>query len=209
MNYKVIDTNQWKRKEQFDFFRTYDEPFFGVCFDLDISKIYSQAKQNKHSVFLTYLYFIMKAVNSIEEFKYRILDDKPILFEKINVSSTIARPDHTFGFSYFKFHDDFQLFCEEASIEIDAVKHSKSLSSDFNKLDVIHFSSLPWIQFTSISHARSFKVSDCIPKITCGKIYQNENTFKLPIAIHVHHALMDGYHIGEFNKNINQFMNES
>jgi chloramphenicol O-acetyltransferase type A len=63
---------------------------------------------------------------------------------------------------------------------------------------VIHFSSLPWIKFTSISHARSFSFPDSCPKISFGKISEVNGVKVMPVSIHVHHALMDGIHVGQF-----------
>ncbi|MCO4754487.1 MAG: hypothetical protein KC478_08385, partial [Bacteriovoracaceae bacterium] len=60
------------------------------------------------------------------------------------------------------------------------------------------FTSLPWLKFSSISHARHFEFPDSIPKMACGKIYEKEGSMFMPISLHVHHALLDGYHVSLF-----------
>lgn len=73
--------------------------------------------------------------------------------------------------------------------------------------NLIHFSALPWINFTSFSHARSFTWPDSCPKISFGKM-MDENGKKTMSSIHVHHGLMDGYHVGEFVNLFEQLMND-
>ena len=64
--------------------------------------------------------------------------------------------------------------------------------------DRIHFTVLPWVSFTSFAHARNKTRAVSVPKIAFGKfIRQNERTF-LPISVEVHHAMMDGLHVGRF-----------
>ena len=94
----LIDIDKWSRKEHFRFFSQFDEPFFGITVTVDCTRAYLLSKANKKSFFLTYLYMALKAVNEIENFKYRIVDGHVYLFEQINASSTINRSDGTFGF---------------------------------------------------------------------------------------------------------------
>ncbi|HMP31410.1 MAG TPA: CatA-like O-acetyltransferase, partial [Saprospiraceae bacterium] len=58
----------------------------------------------------------------------------------------------------------------------------------------------PWLNFTALSHARSFKNIDCCPKISVGQLQKKKRKYILPISIHVNHALVDGYHINLFFK---------
>jgi chloramphenicol O-acetyltransferase type A len=64
--------------------------------------------------------------------------------------------------------------------------------------NLIRFSTLPWFDFTSISHARNFEFEDSAPRITFGKITETTGRRTLPVSIHVHHGLVDGSHVAEF-----------
>jgi chloramphenicol O-acetyltransferase type A len=74
--------------------------------------------------------------------------------------------------------------------------------------NVIHYSSLPWINFKSISHARSFSFKDSSPKISFGKMTIQQDKKIMPVSVHVHHALMDGYQVSQFIDLFQQLMNE-
>lgn len=196
--YKILDIEKWSRKDHFLFFNKFEEPFFGVTVKVDCTRAYRYSKTTGSSFFLYYLHAALKAANSIEPFRFRIKDGRVLIFEKINASPTINRENGTFGFSYLDYFDDFKEFENYAKLEIEKVRNSTGLNPAGSGDNVIHFSSLPWIDFTSLSHARSFSFPDSCPKISFGKVTESNGIKSLPISIHVLHALMDGIHVGQF-----------
>ena len=92
--------------------------------------------------------------------------------------------------------------------EIEKVQNTNSLLPAVSGENVIHFSAIPWIDFTSISHARSFSHLDSCPKISFGKMTETNGKKSMPISIHGHHALMDGFHVGQFIDEFQKLMNE-
>ncbi|NVO10706.1 MAG: chloramphenicol acetyltransferase [Bacteroidales bacterium] len=200
-----LDIEKWTRHNHFEFFKQFEEPFFGICVDIDCTKSYAKCKSEGISFFLYYLYKSLVAANKIEPFRYRIENENVFIYDKVLASPTIDRPDGTFGFSRIDYYEDFQMFNLEAKKVIEKVRNSKELFPAVSDENVIHYSSLPWINFKSVSHARSFSFKDSCPKITFGKISEHDNVKKMPISIHVHHALMDGIHVGQF---IDEFQNQ-
>ncbi len=95
---QLIDIATWKRKEHFQFFKDYQEPFFGVTANVDCTKAYSYAKANKLSFFLYYMYQSLAAVNAIEEFRYRIENGKVVCFDTIHCSTTALNANNLFAF---------------------------------------------------------------------------------------------------------------
>jgi chloramphenicol O-acetyltransferase type A len=205
---QLIDIDTWARKDHFNFFRQFEEPFFGVTVNVDCTTAYARAKEQGLSFFLSYLHKALAAANSVEAFRYRIGGNEVFLYDVVNASPTINRPDGTFGFSYIDFNADFTAFAEEAQKEIERVQNSTGLVPAVSGENVIHFSSIPWINFTSLSHARSFSFNDCIPKISFGKMTEVEGVKAMPVSVHVHHALMDGYHVGQFVERFQQLLDE-
>lgn len=194
----LLDIESWNRKDQFRFFNQFEEPFFGVTVQVDCTEAYAKAKASGYSFFLYYLHLSLKAANQIEPFRYRISDGKVYLHDTVNASPTINRPDGTFGFSYMDYHPDFENFAEAAKITIEEVRNSTGLIPAVSGENVIHYSSVPWINFTGLSHARSFSFKDSCPKISFGKMTEVNGRKQMPVSIHVHHALMDGFHVGQY-----------
>ncbi|WP_205512106.1 chloramphenicol acetyltransferase [Longitalea arenae] len=202
-----VDIATWIRKDHYEFFTQFEEPFFGITVSIDCSHAYLFAKNHGLSFFLYYLYQALKAANSIENFRYRIIDKKVYLFDQVNASPTVNRPDGTFGFSYIDYNEDEALFYAGAKEVIEKVKQSKGLVPAVSGENVIHFSALPWINFTSVSHARSFTFPDSCPKISFGKMTEENGKKLMPVSVHVHHALADGYHAGLFINAFQELMN--
>ncbi len=205
-----LELDTWNRKEHFEFFGSFDEPFFGITTNLDFTKGYQKIEDLGYPYFLFYLHKSLLAANSIEAFRYRIEDDNVYLYDKIHASPTIGREDHTFGFSFMEHHDDFGTFVSESKKEIEAVKNSKGLRHTDNakRIDTIHYSSIPWCNFTGLSHARHFQFKDSVPKISFGKYTKVEGKLTLPVSVHVHHGLADGYHVGQYLELFQKLLNE-
>ena len=205
----VINIDQWNRKAHYRFFSQFDEPFFGITVNVDCTKAYLQAKETGVSFFLYYLYRALKAANGIENFRYRIIEKQVYLFEQINASPTINRPDGTFGFSYMDYNEDEHTFYKNGLLEIERVRQSTDLEPSTSGQNVIHFSAIPWLNFTALSHTRNFSFPDSCPKISFGKVTENNGIKIMPVSIHVHHGLIDGYHVSVFVDRFQELMKEN
>ena len=68
----LLDIENWPRREHFHFFKSFDEPFFGVTVEIDCTKAHTTTKELGTSFFVYYLYQTISAVNRIEPFRYQI-----------------------------------------------------------------------------------------------------------------------------------------
>lgn len=206
----LLNLENWNRATHFQFFKQMEEPFFGVTIEIDCTKAYQTAKARNTSFFIYYLHQTLVAVNAIENFRYRISGDAVFVYDSIDGSATISRKDGTFGFSLIKYHQDFNVFEQIARTEIERIQNTTGLfTRTFDETNLIHFSAIPWLNFTSLSHARSYTFPDSCPKISFGKMTLAENGKRtMPMSIHVHHGLMDGLHVGQFADYFQDLMNK-
>ena len=206
----LLDLENWPRKEHFLFFKQFEEPFFGLTVEIDCTKAYATAKQLGTSFFVYYLHKTLVAVNTIESFRYRINDDAVYIYDTIDVSATIMREDQTFGFSLIEYSPDFKVFAANAFQEIERIQNTSGLlTREFPNDNLIHFSAVPWINFTSPSHARSYTFPDSCPKISFGKMMiNNDGKRTMSMSIHAHHGLMDGFHVSQFIDCFQELMNQ-
>ncbi len=202
-----INLETWNRNEHYAFFSKMEEPFFGITIKINCTKAYQKAKELNVSFFTYYLHKTLLAVNAIENFRYRIIDNEIIVCDTIDASATILRADNTFGFSHMKFSSDMSTFNENVSSEIERIQTTTGLFTREYPENLIHFSSLPWVNFQSFSHARSFTFPDSCPKISFGKMtVSKKGNRKMSVSIHVHHGLVDGYHVGQFVELLQKLM---
>lgn len=206
----LLDLESWNRKEHFEHFTKMEEPFFGVTVEIDCTKAYQTAKTLKTSFFIFYLHKTLVAINSIENFKYRIEEGKIYINDRIDASATIGREDGTFGFSLIEYNPDFKMFEKNALTEIERIQNTSGLfTRSFDDDNLIHFSAIPWINFSSLSHARSYTYPDSCPKISFGKMITSETGKRtIAMSVHVHHGLMDGLHVGKFVDLFQEIMNQ-
>ena len=192
-----IDLNTWERGALFHLFTAFDEPFHGVCIRVDCTESFRFAKQSRISVFLTLVHRALVAAHRVENFRTRIVDGGVWRYETIHGGSAVGRANGTIGFGYYPYQPNLLPFVKKASGELERVKGRNDLERHTVE-DLIRFSVLPWFDFTSVSHARSFSAQNSAPQITFGKITESGDRCTMPVSIHVHHALADGQHVAQF-----------
>ncbi|MDN3493689.1 CatA-like O-acetyltransferase [Winogradskyella bathintestinalis] len=205
---KVLDKHNWDRKAHFDFFNTFDDPYFGVTFKVDVTKAYEFSRTNNLSFFVKYLHSTMQAINDVENLRYRINESNDIVvFDTIHASPTILRSNNTFGFTFIDYDEDIFKFQSNYLKEKARVLNSEELFPPKNTLDCVHCSALPWVNFTG--HKEPFKGGkDSIPKIAFSKMENLGKKREMQVAISVNHALVDGYHVGLFNEKLQFHLNK-
>ena len=204
----AIDISTWKRREHFEAFKNFDEPLFGIVVRVECAAAYKFAKEKGYPFSLYYLYLSLKTVNEIEEFRYRIENDKVYCYDTVGAGPTIFREDETYGCGYFPYSKDIEEFIKVAQAETERVKAESGLKFPYPGEDIIHYSTAPWIDFTAVNHARKFDAFPSVPKITFGKITRDGDKMWLPVDLHANHALMDGFHAGKFFMRFQELLNQ-
>ncbi|WP_343330243.1 chloramphenicol acetyltransferase [Polaribacter staleyi] len=197
MNY--LDIDNWNRKQHFEHFSKLEDPYFGITANVEVTNVFNKSKLQKESFFAMYLHDCLKALNKVENFKYRIVtENKVAISDVLHASATIARADNTFGFSFINFSEDFKTFNQNFLNEKERILNSTDLFPPINSDDCIYCSALPWVSFTGHKEPNSGQKNESIPKLAFGKIFKENTKIMMPVAISVNHALVDGYHIGLF-----------
>jgi len=200
-----LDVSNWARKEHFEFFHSFEEPYHGVTVRVDCTSAYQFAKSRGISFFLYCIYQTLAASQQIEAFRYRIEQDGVFLYDRIDGGSVIDRADGTFGYGYLPYSEKLEEFLDGAQHEIKRIRNTAGLPRTTAN-NIIRYSSLPWIDFTSLSHARAFSRGDSCPRITFGKMTEHSGRRTMPLSIHVNHALVDGLQLGQYLERLQQLM---
>jgi chloramphenicol O-acetyltransferase type A len=194
-----LDLATWPRRELFDFYRDFDKPYFNICTRLDVTNLLSELRNHRGvSVALTYHYFALKGANEVEQFRYRLRNGQVLVHEVINGGTTLMLPNETFTLVYFDYADTFDKFIGPAQQAIAEAKKDGGFRPRHEDDARIHCTTLPWISFTSFSHARNWRREDSVPKISFGKFTRENDRTLMPFSVEVHHALVDGLHVGRY-----------
>jgi chloramphenicol O-acetyltransferase type A len=203
-----IDIESWPRRAHFELFRGYEQPFFNICAEVDVTDLRALCrKAGRPSFFISLLWLSLAAANGEEAFRLRLEDDEVLLYPRIHGSSTILRRDESFAIAHFAYQPSFRVFAAAAEKIVAAAASSQGeLDLREEQQDVIHYSVLPWLQFTSFTHARPGGRANSIPKIVFGKYRRQGERDKMPISVEVHHALMDGLHVSRFLESFQELL---
>ena len=143
-------------------------------------------------------YFALRVANEIEPFRYRLREGQVVVHEIIHGGTTVLLPNGSFVLAYFDYHETFAKFVVEARRAVDEAREAGVFLPRREHDARIHFTTLPWVAFTSFSHARNWGREDSVPKIAFGKFTTENDRTLLPFSVEVHHALMDGLHVGRY-----------
>lgn len=102
-----IEVDSWGRKELFQHYKDYDNPFFNLCVRVDIARFYRMIKQRKFPFSLSLLYLCLRVANNQKCFRYRIRNDEVVLLDRVNAAMTILRDEDYFDFCYFQYTESY------------------------------------------------------------------------------------------------------
>jgi chloramphenicol O-acetyltransferase type A len=205
-----LDLSIWPRRSHFEFFRAYEKPYFNICAKVDVSRLREYVREATDlSFFLTSLYLSTRAANDVESFRYRLRGDGVLVHDVIHIGSTVLRKNDTFGFVYIEFAPDFGSYHHAAREAIEELSLSQdALNPRDDRDDLIHYSVIPWVSFTSVAHPRRVLRDDSTPKIVFGKYSLEGDRLVMPVSVEVHHGLMDGIHVGEYFSRLETYLSE-
>jgi chloramphenicol O-acetyltransferase type A len=195
---RFLDLEGWKRREHFDLYRGLERPFWSVTAEVDVTRVWGESAASGRPFFLATCFATLAALNATDAFRLRIRPDGVWLHDSVALSTTVLRDDETFGFAVLRPRAAFDEFAAAARTAMDAGRTSSRLATPpAGADDVVFHSSLPWLRFTAFTNALG-RPDDCIPRIVFGRASEAGGVRKMPVAVEVHHALVDGLDVARF-----------
>ena len=195
---KIIFENEHRRKH-FEFFRNMNHPHFSLTANVDISPLLKVIKKEGLPFMPTLVWVVSKVVNGIPQLRQRIREEEVVEHEKVHPSFAVdTEGTDVFSFCEVKYLNEYQSFIKEALAKIEKMKTAPSFEDEPGRDDYLFLSSIPWVSFTSVSHAMHFHPHDSVPRIIWGKYFASGEKTQMPLSIQAHHALVDGRHVGQF-----------
>lgn len=207
--HRYIDMETWSRRDLFRLFKEYDAPSFNICAEVDATSLLDFARARRLSFFVAYHYLSAKVANDVEPFRYRLRGERVLVHERVDAGAVLLLADESFTFVYFDYTEDFAAFHESAVAIVERARtEPPGLDARAERDDLIYHSVIPWVSFTSISHARDSRRQSGIPKIAFGKYREAGGRVLMPVSVEVHHALMDGLHVGRYFERLQSYFDD-
>jgi chloramphenicol O-acetyltransferase type A len=192
-----IDLETWPRAELYRHFRSYAKPHFAVTSRVDVSALMRAKAARGISVYRACLYAVSRGLHAHPALLTRFRGDAVMQYETCSLSMTVATPEGGFNYAYVDCAPDWEDFDRDAADAIAEARARTCLSPDAGNDCVAYLTSLPWMDFTAFDNALVSK-DDCIPRVAWGRITPEGNRHRMALSIEVHHALIDGAHLGAF-----------
>ena len=192
-----IDIRRWKRRQHYELFRKYAQPFFSVTVEVDVTRLAMHCRRpGAPPFFLTSLFLMLGAVNETDAFRLRLRRRGVWRHEAVAVGPTVLKTDETFAFVRIEPSDTLGTFLRAGKAAIAAALSGKALDATKSTDDIVYHSVLPWFRFTALTNA--LPAGDSIPRIVFGKTTLDRRRAKMPVSVEVHHALVDGLDVARF-----------
>lgn len=205
----IIDLETWERKNNFDFFRNFVNPTISITSEVECGEAKARAKAAGESFFLYYLYAVLRAVNEIKEFRYRIDGEGRVAwYDTVDIMTPVKVKENGRFFTVrIPWKEDFKEFYAEAkamiaSIDPEGDPYTAEQKNGNELLDVVLLSAIPDLYFTSLTCTQEHRHGSNYPLMNAGKAIMRDGKLIMPISMTLHHGFVDGYHLGLFYKKV-------
>lgn len=206
MKYTIIDKTTWKRKEYFEHYITTVPCTYSITSKLDITNIRQQEKK----LYPTMLYILTKAVNRYEQFRMALNNNGDlIVYSSMEPCYTVFhKQTETFSNIWTEYSADYNTFIH--NYENDILNYGnieKFMAKPTVPQNSFTVSMMPWTTFEGFN-LNTPGFGYLIPIFTMGKFSEVNGGVYLPLAVQVHHAVCDGFHVCRFINDVQTQINE-
>lgn len=197
MAFIPIDRTKWGRREYFDHYFSQVPCTYSVVFKLDITRLHQQGQK----LYPTMLYHIAAEVNSREEFRTAIDGEGQLgIYDQMHPCYTIFHKDsEMFSNLWTAYTPDYTAFCKAYQQDMDEYGDNLGLSAKPETPEnIFPVSMLPWASFEGFNLNLQKGYDYLLPIFTMGRYYEESGRILLPLAVQVHHAVCDGFHVCRF-----------
>lgn len=202
----IIDIKTYSRTMFYEYFKTFDVPVNARTVTIDITRFKIFAKEKNLRFFVSFMYILNASLNSVNEFRHRIVKGKLVEFEfMFPVFTHLFENQVVFIDGIFT--GDFLTDYQHNLNKSDNYKPGSLDPNRFNNQGHFILSNIPWYSFTSMTFPYS-KDHGSVPVLGIGKYFDENNRLKMPLVIQTNHALVDGFHVGQLLEILQNNLND-
>jgi len=196
--YKVIDVNTWYRKSQYEWFKTFSNPCYGIDLRLDVTDVVKYSKETNTKFFINFIYILTKTLNSVDSMRLRIVNNEVRLYDIINPTYCVSKLSGGFANGKIIMDNDYKNFYDKVKDNMDDIKNDRNIRESYNEekglYDDYYFTCLPWLDYNSMSHPipDNNKESQSCPRVCFGKYVEHNGIYDMAFNLVVSHVLVDG-----------------
>ena len=201
--YTSVDLSGWARKEHFEVFQSFAQSTINQTVLVDITALLKHIKKVGWKFYPTMISLLSEIVNRHTEFRMAMKNNELVIWNRVHPSYTIFHNEtETFSSLWSQYDGNIQHF--QTVYSEDVARYGNNLAywpKGASPENVFFVSSIPWVTFTNFNINVANMQNFFAPMFTFGKYYEHEGKVLLPLAIQIHHAVCDGFHVARlFNE---------
>lgn len=197
--FRRIDLKTWARKPYFDHYMHTSRCTFSMTANLEIGRLLPRLRKGDKGLHAAMLHVLSTCVNRHEEFRLDVdAEEKLGVWETLHPAYTVFhQEDETFSNLWTSYQLDFTSFHEAYRRDVEAFGQVRAVyAKPGMPRNVFPVSNLPWTHFTALNLNLYGDGTSLTPAFTMGKYQRRPDGVFLPLAVQVHHAVCDGFHVG-------------
>lgn len=202
--FERVDMSAWNHAHLFDSYRESEFPYINLGARVDVTRLVERVKAAGLSTYFSLIHTATAAADDLAPFHLRIMDGEPVRFPYSTPVLTHMRPgDEIFFMLEGKTGVGVREFCADLR-EKEKTPPVGEERLDVKKAGLISFSCIPWIDYTHFVRTITHLGKDSNPKMSWGKYVTENGRTTVNFSVQVHHGLMDGYHVGQYFKRLQE-----
>lgn len=192
--FTLIDRQRWARREYFEHYLTAVPCQYSMTTTVDISGI----RRSGRKLYPAMLHALATVINRHEEFRMAFDAEGQLgVHDTLHPSYTIFHQDtETFSSIWTAFDADYETFLQSYRRDLQTWGDVHRLEArPCTPENVFPVSMIPWENFQGFHLHLPKGDRYFFPIFTLGKFREEGGQTLLPVAVQVHHAVCDGFHV--------------
>lgn len=210
-HFQSVDLATWPRQPYFDHYFNAVRCSYSVTANIDVSKLLERCKEKGVKFYPAMIYCISAAVNRLPEMRVCFGDNGMLgIWDFMTPCYAVFHKESkTFSNLWTPYCEDFHSFHGQFLADANDYGNDQAF---FPKPGMpgncFTISSLPWIDFTGFNINVFGDGKYLQPIFTLGQYSREGDRTNVPLAVQVHHAVCDGYHVGQLFEHVKTLAQE-
>lgn len=197
MSFQRIDLATYPRREHYQHFLSL-RTTYSATVSIDINMLRGDAKERDIRIYPAQIWMLTTAANRIPEFRMSRDEDGNLgIWDHLEPLYTVMRDtSKPFSGLWTPYDPDFSAFYRQCLANIETYTDGSFVPQGHEPPNVLNVSSIPWVSFTGFN--LNLPTDHLLPILTIGRHTEQNGATLMPLSIQVHHAVCDGYHLGQY-----------
>lgn len=207
MEFRVIDQQQWGRREYFEHYTAAVPCTYSMCVRLDITALVKAEVK----LYPAMLYALTTIVNRHEEFRtaYNPQGQVGVFSQMMPCYTVFHRDSELFSNLWTEFSPNYTQFLHAYQQDLAAYGQVQRMEAKpGTPANTFPVSMIPWTTFEGFHLHLQKGYEYLLPIFTMGQYQSEGGRYWLPLSVQVHHGVCDGFHVCRFIRELQELVED-